>query len=74
MQHDESAVLGGNATLIHALALARDALDAATDTIDDVGGGTESVYQTLYDCHAAIDREIAALFLVDALGNREARP
>jgi hypothetical protein len=87
MQHD-SATPGGHdrlhpdftpaiapnglniAALLHVL----DALAAAENTIDEVGLGTETIYQTLLDARANIEKEIAELVVLDALCYEEARP
>lgn len=63
-----------NTALIQALARVQDALLEAVDTIDELGGGSESTYDNLDACQSAIGREIEALTLIDAAYNPDARP
>ena len=70
---------GGNATSYNwpgtvAMLRARDALQAAESTIDERGGGTETIYETLRLAHERITAEVAALVVADACLNPDARP
>lgn len=70
---------GGNATSYNwpatvAMLRALDALQAAESAIDERGGGTETIYETLRLARERIEAEVAALVVADACLNQEARP
>lgn len=74
MPSDSAVTSSGNAPLLAAFLRALDAVNAAETAIDELGGGTETTYENLAGARSAIHKEVAALVLFDALGNREARP
>lgn len=73
------SISGGNATshnwpVTVAMLRALDALQAAESAIDERGGGTETIYETLHLARERIAAEVAALVVADACLNLEARP